>query len=155
MEFLRDIFFPINSLVDLQDVFIDGELYRDEQAVRCEEGKRAPVEVEDGTLLDLFPEGMRDVLVLEVIVFRLEPALDEVVRVVHNEGEELCDERGQEEDQGWILILTYPLLEVGLEVLVTCEVYEAANHRAIEHGRKASREAVETLGLVDLPDHSE
>lgn len=77
---------------------------------------------------------MRDVLVLEVIVFRLQTALDEVVGVIHKQSEEFGDERSQEKAQGRVLVFSYPLLEVGLEVLVTREIDEAANHRAIEHG---------------------
>jgi hypothetical protein len=65
------ILIAIVSLVGLDDVLIDGELERYEQAMRDQERQRASVQGQDRTLGDLLPEGMRDVPILEVVILGL------------------------------------------------------------------------------------
>lgn len=57
---------------------------------------------------------MRDVPILKVIVFALQSALHEVVRVVNEKGEEFSDEGGQEEYEGGVVSVSELLLQVGL-----------------------------------------
>lgn len=88
--------------------------------------------------MDLFLEGMWNTSVLKVEVFALQAAFDQVVRVVNKQGEEFGYERGKEEQHRRVLSVSQCLLKVSFEEFVTREVYEAANHRPIEHSRETS-----------------
>ena len=108
------------------EIFIDWKLQNDKACIGYKKRKRSFVKAEYPILADLLPKGMWQILILKFVILGLQPALDEVIRIVHYDHEDLSCEGGNQEYRSGFDIAVEVIVETQFDLLVEVEVDEAA-----------------------------
>jgi hypothetical protein len=93
---------------------------------------------------------MRQVLVFEVIIFRLQPAFDQVERKVNQDRKHLCNYRSPQKHKSRIYFNSKLIIHLLFRCFVKEKVWKTTKNRTIETSWKSSAKTHYTFFIVNL-----